>query len=89
MAQGRWVVIEDINLAPPEVLATLVPLLERGQLHIPQRAQVVEAAPGFQLLASVTSAPGRQNTLTLTCLSFCTFIHIILRYASVHALFAM
>lgn len=58
VAQGKWLVIEDLNLAPPEVLAALVPLLGSRQLHLPQRAQVINAAPGFQLLASITTAPG-------------------------------
>lgn len=58
VAAGRWVLIEDINLAPAEVLAALVPLLERRRLHIAARAEVVEAAPGFQLLATVTCGPG-------------------------------
>ena len=59
VAQGKWLVIEDLNLAPPEVLAALVPLLANRQLHLPQRAQVINAAPAFQLLASITTAPGR------------------------------
>ncbi|KAL3144110.1 hypothetical protein ABBQ32_003901 [Trebouxia sp. C0010 RCD-2024] len=58
VAQGKWLVIEDLNLAPPEVLAALVPLLANRQLHLPQRAQVIQAAPAFQLLASITTAPG-------------------------------
>ena len=59
VAQGKWLVIEDLNLAPPEVLAALVPVLANRQLHLPQRAQVIKAAPAFQLLASITTAPGR------------------------------
>lgn len=58
VAQGQWVLIEDINLASPEVLAALVPLLERRELLIPSRSEVVLAAPGFQLIATVTCAPG-------------------------------
>ena len=58
VAQGKWLLIEDLNLAPPEVLAALVPLLSSRQLHLPQRAQVIRAAPGFQLLASITTAAG-------------------------------
>ena len=58
MTEGRWLVIEDVNLAPPDVLAALVPLLEARQLHLPQRGATIAAAPGFQLVASVTSAPG-------------------------------
>ena len=62
MAQGRWVLVEDINLAPAEVLAALVPLLERRSLSIAARAESVAAAPGFQLIATVTSAPGQRSS---------------------------
>ena len=41
-----------------QVLAALVPLLERRTLNIAARAESVAAAPGFQLIATVTSAPG-------------------------------
>ena len=58
VVEGRWVVIEDANMAPPDVLAALVPLLESRTLALPSRGEVIEAAPGFQLLATVTSAPG-------------------------------
>ena len=58
MSEGKWLVIEDLNLAPMDVLAALVPLLERRQLQLPQRAQSITAAEGFQLLATITSSPG-------------------------------
>ncbi|GFH15702.1 uncharacterized protein HaLaN_11979, partial [Haematococcus lacustris] len=58
VTEGRWLVVEDVNMAPPDVLAALVPLLEGGSLTVPSRGEVLQAAPGFQLLATVTSAPG-------------------------------
>ncbi len=58
VVQGRWILIEGINLAPAEVLAALLPLLDRRELHIPSRAEMLHAAPGFQLIATVTSLPG-------------------------------
>lgn len=54
--QGRWVVIEDIDQAPTEVLLVLLTLLEKRQLTIPLRGEVVTAANGFQLLATVRLA---------------------------------
>ena len=44
--------IEDIDLAPLDVLSILVTLLERRELHIPGRGDVVHAARGFQLFAT-------------------------------------
>ncbi|EIE25917.1 hypothetical protein COCSUDRAFT_12734, partial [Coccomyxa subellipsoidea C-169] len=43
--EGKWLVIEDINLAPMDVLAALIPLLERRELQLPQPdAQLPRAA---------------------------------------------
>jgi midasin len=40
VSEGRWVVIEDINMAPPDVLAALVPLLESRTLTVASRGEV-------------------------------------------------
>ena len=45
------------------MLAALVPLLDSRELHLPQRAQRIQAAPGFQLLATVTCSPGERSLL--------------------------
>lgn len=44
-------------MAPPDVIAALVPLLETGSLTIASRGERLQAADGFQLLATITSAP--------------------------------
>jgi len=51
------VIVEDINFAPAEILASFVPVLERGELLIPQRAERLSAKNGFQMIATVTSSP--------------------------------
>eukprot|EP00850_Spirogloea_muscicola_P002909 SM000011S19087 [mRNA] locus=s11:783175:828718:+ [translate_table: standard] len=58
--QGLWVVFEDVDMAPSEVLSALIPLLEDRRLYIPGRGEVVEAHPAFQIFATVTTgASGR------------------------------
>ncbi|KAJ3074248.1 AAA ATPase midasin [Podochytrium sp. JEL0797] len=52
--QGRWVLIEDLDLAPLEVVSVLIPLLETGHLFIPARGEKVRARQGFQLFATQT-----------------------------------
>lgn len=52
---GRWVLIEDLDRAPNEVIGTLLPLIEKGELLIPSRKQTVHAAPGFRIIATVRS----------------------------------
>lgn len=59
-ADGTWVVIEDLDRAPFEVLAALGPLLEGRPLALPGRTKPLRAAPGFRLFGTVTTVgPGR------------------------------
>ena len=58
--QGRWLVIEGIELAHADVLAALVPLMEARQLQLTQRAQTEPAASGFQIIATGTTLPCKQ-----------------------------
>ncbi|GAV48858.1 hypothetical protein ZYGR_0N02630 [Zygosaccharomyces rouxii] len=51
--QGRWVLIEDIDKAPTEVLSVLLTLLEKRELTIPSRGETVKAAHGFHLISTV------------------------------------
>ena len=51
--EGRWVLIEDLDRAPMEVVSTLLPLIERQQLLIPNWGESIRAAPGFKLIVSV------------------------------------
>ena len=63
LTKGLWVVIEDIDRAPFEVLSALVPLLETRKILLPGRGEVIEAAPGFRLFAtySTTNESGEIN----------------------------
>ena len=58
LTKGLWVVIEDIDRAPFEVLSALVPLLETRKILLPGRGEVIEAAPGFRLFATYTTTNG-------------------------------
>jgi midasin len=62
VTRGVWVLIEDIDLAPFEVLSALVPLLEKRKLYVPGRGESIPAAPGFQLFGSVTTEAGRSTS---------------------------
>lgn len=53
---GQWVVIEDVDRAPFEVMSALVPLLESQQLPLPGRGEVLRAATSFRLFATRTTA---------------------------------
>ncbi|KAI0480112.1 P-loop containing nucleoside triphosphate hydrolase protein [Xylariaceae sp. FL0804] len=53
--EGRWVLIEDLDRAPNEVMSTLLPLVEHGRLMIPSRGEQVEAPSSFRLFATVRS----------------------------------
>ena len=46
---GHWLLIEDVDQAPPDVLSALEPLIQRRKLHILSRGQKIQAHPGFHL----------------------------------------
>ncbi|WQF75904.1 Putative von Willebrand factor, type A, AAA+ ATPase domain, midasin, midasin, AAA lid domain 7 [Colletotrichum destructivum] len=63
--EGRWVLIEDLDRAPNEVISTILPLIERGELLIPSRGERIKAANGFRLFATVRSSRGMHGRETL------------------------
>jgi AAA domain (dynein-related subfamily) len=54
VTQGRWLVIEDFDLVPVEVVSVLLPLLERREIFLSSRGETLQAAPGFQLFATAS-----------------------------------
>lgn len=51
--EGRWVLIEDLDRAPNEVISVILPLIERRQLVIPSRGETITAAHGFRIIATM------------------------------------
>lgn len=49
---GYWILLEDIDLAPMDVISVLISLLESRTLSVPAHGNVVKASPGFQLFAT-------------------------------------
>ncbi|KAJ8143020.1 hypothetical protein OY671_003839 [Metschnikowia pulcherrima] len=51
--EGKWVLVEDIDKAPTEVLSILLTLLEKRELSIPSRGEVIRAHSDFKLISTV------------------------------------
>lgn len=50
---GEWVLLDELNLAPPDVLEALNRLLDDNrEIFVPETGEVVKAAPGFRLFAT-------------------------------------
>ena len=43
---GDWLLVEDVDQAPPDVLSALEPLIQKRELHILSRGMVLRAHPG-------------------------------------------
>lgn len=56
--EGRWVLIEDLDRAPNEVMSTILPLIERRELLIPSRRETIKAPRNFRIFATVRSTLG-------------------------------
>ncbi|XP_048386295.2 midasin [Stegostoma tigrinum] len=52
VTNGYWLLLEDIDHAPLDVISVLIPLLETGELLIPGHGDCIKAAPGFQFFAT-------------------------------------
>uniref|UniRef100_A0A8C8S1Z5 Midasin n=1 Tax=Pelusios castaneus TaxID=367368 RepID=A0A8C8S1Z5_9SAUR len=52
VTKGHWILLEDIDYAPLDVISALIPLLENGELLIPGRGECLKVAPGFQFFAT-------------------------------------
>ncbi|RMC13255.1 hypothetical protein DUI87_10789 [Hirundo rustica rustica] len=52
VTKGHWILLEDIDYAPLDVISVLIPLLEKRQLLIPGRGDCLKVAPGFQFFAT-------------------------------------
>ncbi|KAL8829768.1 MAG: hypothetical protein Q9170_006033, partial [Blastenia crenularia] len=55
VTEGRWVLLEDYDRAPADIVSALLPLLERRELSVPHKGESIRAAPGFKLIATVRS----------------------------------
>ncbi|XP_061563343.1 midasin [Cololabis saira] len=52
VCKGQWILLEDIDHAPLDVISVLLPLMENKKLMIPGREDCVDVAPGFQFFAT-------------------------------------
>ncbi|KAM6126972.1 midasin isoform 3-T3 [Pterocles gutturalis] len=52
VTKGHWILLEDIDYAPLDVISVLIPLLEKGELLIPGRGDCLKVASGFQFFAT-------------------------------------
>ncbi|CAL8311820.1 unnamed protein product [Lota lota] len=52
VSRGQWILLEDIDHAPLDVISVLLPLMENKKLTIPGREDCIDVAPGFQFFAT-------------------------------------
>lgn len=52
MTEGHWLILEDIDCAPMDVISLLVPVLQSKTVVLPGHASPIRAAAGFQLFAT-------------------------------------
>ncbi|KAK2856665.1 hypothetical protein Q5P01_005400 [Channa striata] len=52
VSEGQWILLEDIDHAPLDVISVLLPLMENKKLMIPGRDDCIDVASGFQFFAT-------------------------------------
>ena len=78
MQDGRWLILENINLASSEVVTLLSSLAKRRVIEISSRGETVKARDGFQMIATCTILPGSRHNhfLHKSLISSCIAIEI-------------
>lgn len=59
--EGRWVVIEDLDRAPTDVIAVIMPLLSGRALMVPSQGEIIHASAGFKLVATMRTSIGSRG----------------------------
>ncbi|KAL9108063.1 MAG: hypothetical protein Q9227_007169 [Pyrenula ochraceoflavens] len=62
--EGRWVLIEDLDRVPSEILSLLNQLIESRHLNIPSRNESIRASSGFRLIGTIRLSPKRSARAT-------------------------
>ncbi|GIY84775.1 midasin [Caerostris extrusa] len=62
MIEGRWLLLEDIDSAPMDVVSMLNPVLQSRSIVLPGHPKPIKAAPGFQLFATQRLLNGIQGS---------------------------
>ncbi|KAK2715538.1 hypothetical protein QYM36_010205, partial [Artemia franciscana] len=52
VAEGNWILLEDVDYASMDVISVLLPVLESRTLLLPGRGENIRAAPGFQIFVT-------------------------------------
>lgn len=68
MRKGYWIILDELNLAPTDVLEALNRLLDDNrELLITETQEVVKAHPGFMLFAT-QNPPGLYGGRKVCCI---------------------
>ncbi|KAL4867700.1 hypothetical protein BDV12DRAFT_197981 [Aspergillus spectabilis] len=54
--EGRWILIEDLDRAPSEVIGLILPIIEKGELTIASRRERIKCTEGFKIIATMKSS---------------------------------
>lgn len=66
VTEGRWVLVEDFDRAPAEIVSMILPLLERRELLVPHWGETIRAAPGFKIIATIRSSEDSKGRRALS-----------------------
>jgi AAA domain (dynein-related subfamily)/Midasin AAA lid domain len=68
--RGHWLVIEDIDKVPIEIIAAISSLLERRMLYLPSRGLDIQAHPSFRIIGT-RSLASSESAASLSSSSIC------------------
>lgn len=66
VSEGRWVLIEDYDRAPAEIVSMILPLLERRELLVPHWGHAIRASADFKIIATIRSSENNRGEQIMT-----------------------
>lgn len=73
---GKWVLIENIDQAPFDIITAIVPLLENRKLPLSSRDIILDAHPGFQIFATQSKNNNLATTMNQILSNHFTIINL-------------
>lgn len=61
MREGRWILVEDIDKAPADVMSVIRTIIQDGKLYLPNRKETLRAADGFRMFATTQTSKKSSN----------------------------
>lgn len=74
VTHGYWIILQNIDMVPLDVIASITSLLESGKLTLPQKRKSIKAHPKFRIFATRSILPQHKFTFMVPHLRHLSYL---------------